>query len=222
MLEVVPGRFLKQFAEGYVVVRDREAYTKIQTDLRTSRLGRMLSKASRERIPAMAHSVLSRIVSSGTSIESSQPNSPETTTLKPDEGHDAAINPATSASARFSRNCLVETRALYNGATMNFKRPARSQPPMKLIVPPGAIDITGRTPQSAAVNNSHRFFAFDRSQLEAEFVALSREKELLVLRNKVLALKHDITALLGLSCGEPRRSNDTAASEKNLGQTPKY
>ena len=160
--DVEPGRFLKRQPDGsFVLVDGKERYTKVQTDLRTGRIGRMMSKKAeipKEEITAAVEA----LTTPGIMVQ--QP---------------MVIDRAVHASRPSNASAVTRTVSSGDDHTMH-------QPP--LANTQGAV--------------------LAKMKLEAEYLELAKEKEVLVMRNKILELKKDLKGLREynrqLESGHPR------------------
>jgi hypothetical protein len=148
--DVEPGRFLKFLPDGScLIVEGKERYTKVQTDLRTGRIGRMMNKTldiPKDQVDAAVAAL------SQPSIAPSQP---------------MAHVPQSVHAARPGQGNAV-TRTVSTGEEQHL----------------GAGISPGQAPS-----------AVERMKLEAEYLELTKQKEMLLMRNKILELKKDLQGL---------------------------
>jgi hypothetical protein len=144
--DVLPGRFLKRQADGsFVPVAGKERYIKVQTDLRTGRVGRMMSKASASSM-----------------------------------GQNEASIPS------------LEARNIYGSLPARVDRSTQSPRPSSAVT---RTVSNGNESQMEEVSGCRDSAALAKMKLEAEFLELSKEREVLLMQNKVLKLKQDVDSL---------------------------
>ncbi|GKY93289.1 hypothetical protein MPSEU_000296400 [Mayamaea pseudoterrestris] len=146
--DVEPGRFLKRLNNGlFVQVEGKERYTKVQTDLRTGRIGRMMNK-----------------------------------TLEiPKAQIDAAVA-ALSVPEATCEHLQSVARPMYS------PRPSNASGVMRTV-------STGDDYPATSIADNHHSTVLAKMKLEAEYLELTKEKEVLVMQNKILELKKDLQGL---------------------------
>jgi hypothetical protein len=142
-----------------VRVEGKERFTKVQTDLRTGRIGRMMNK----------------------SIE--VPN--------------AQIDAAVAALAAPEMSIKHEQSV---ARSVHSPRPSNANTVSRTV-------SSGEDYHASGLPVDHHTSVLAKMKLEAEYLELAKEKEVLVMRNKILELKKDLKGLREynqqLECGHP-------------------
>lgn len=150
--DISPGRFIKREADGSLVeVTGKERYIKVQTDLRTGRVGRLMNK----------------------------------TLQVPEEHVDAAVS--AQHVARVERS---DIQRLGDGITVSSE--AQQSNPANVVT--RTVSSGEETPLLFVSSNQHDA-ALTKMRLEAEYHELMKEKEFLMMQNKILELKQDLKGL---------------------------
>ena len=174
IIDVEPGRFLKRQPDGsYVAVDVKEQYTKVQTDLRTGRIGRMMNKK----------------------------------TEIPKEQLDAAVEALTTPGFALQKPMAMD-RAVHASRPSNASAVTRT------------VSSGDDHPISHAPLANAQGAVLAKLKLEAEYLELAKEKEVLVMRNKILELKKDLKGLREynrqLETGHPRSNMAGNSDEHEL------